>query len=463
VEHTKEFHIAPSDLSAYGRCLVGYGGELTVRTGPDPQIRFMTHAWSSPVEVEFNGRREVINLGDADTGTIIVSPGRTPMVSFAAPGTKNAAVVGPAPCVAPTVSDDFTADELATIQRLREERPTPLAIHCPRWLGVTNSTRNLFGAGACYPIPATIIADPNAVTDAELSRHARILAAAGIKRLVFSGGDLPHLRLLDLLRRLDPEVVCDVLWHGSYVQVAEDYTWRALQQWMQAAKDGRVRSILTVKAGMEEFFRANGVASSLLYNYVPGEPLSPPVIEGEELHVGLWISNPSFRKFPYAMICALSMMERTRLHAAGLDARSVELIDFLRIPTAKKERTIIPQLLLADEMRRTHISLYVTYSECCPMLPLESLQQGVPCLVGPVSHLFEDSPYLHERLVVPYPDRADVIAAYARRAAAEREEIIAHWAGYAPHYNETARAAVERFLAHGPTLTTALEAAASMA
>jgi hypothetical protein len=140
------------------------------------------------------------------------------------------------------------------------------------------------------------------------------------------------------------------------------------------------------------------------------------------------------------------------LHAAGLDIRAAELVSYLGLTTTSLESRPLPSAILLQAIRRTHVSLYVTFSECCPMLPLESLKMGVPCLVGPVSHLFEDHPYLFERLVVPFPDRADVIARYTRRAVDERHEIIAAWAAHAPDFNRKARESVERFIAEGPTL-----------
>jgi hypothetical protein len=472
VERSPEFTVKPSDASAYGQCLCGLGGQLSARTGPDPKVRLLTHPWSSPVEVEFNGRRETIDLGVFKDGFITIHPARTPMVEVGAelrppPGPAQAdSVVEASPAHEEVVSQaaDFTRDELDTIQRLTELRPAAVAVHCPRWLGVSSSTRALFeGSTALYPVPPDARTDPATLTEEDLQRHARVLGAAGVKRLLVSGGDLPHLRLADILRANDPEVVCDLLWHGSYVQVSEDYAWLMLRHWIEAVREGRVRSILTVKAGMEEFFRANGIPSALLHNYVPGETLPPPVLDGDETHVGLWISGASFRKSPHAMICALSMLERVRLHAAGLDPRARELVDFLKIPTHTTTDRPLPQDKLAQAIRSTHVSLYVTFSECCPMLPLESLQQGVPCLVGPVSHLFEDDAYLRDRLVVPCPDRADTIAAYTRRAVAEREEIIAHWARYAPRYNQLARERVAKLLLDGPPAGVPLPGAAEPA
>jgi hypothetical protein len=80
------------------------------------------------------------------------------------------------------------------------------------------------------------------------------------------------------------------------------------------------------------------------------------------------------------------------------------------------------------------------------MLPLESLSVGVPCLIGPTSHLFKDNPFLHERLVVPSPDRADVIARHIRWVLDEREDIVRAYIDYAPGYNARARHTVAEFL-----------------
>jgi hypothetical protein len=80
------------------------------------------------------------------------------------------------------------------------------------------------------------------------------------------------------------------------------------------------------------------------------------------------------------------------------------------------------------------------------MLPLESLSVGAPCLFGPVSHYFEDDEYLHKKLVVPYPDRAEVVAEYAKWAIEEREQIVQHYKDYAPNYNQQAHHMLYEFL-----------------
>ena len=50
-------------------------------------------------------------------------------------------------------------------------------------------------------------------------------------------------------------------------------------------------------------------------------------------------------------------------------------------------------------------------------------------------------------VIVPYPDRADVIAAHITMAMSERREIIGAYRDYATGYNAAARRSVQHFLA----------------
>jgi hypothetical protein len=443
----------------YGRCFQSCTGAASIRTGNDPVLTLMTHPWSGVVRVEFGGRTEIIDLSSEQTGQVVIRPARSPMRQPAetprhapAPAVVHE-VKPPAPVQRP-----FSAAERGFIESIRTQQDATVAVHCPKWLGVTSSTRILFQN--TYPVPADASIDPFSVSEADIEHHARVLAESGVRHVVFSGGDESHLKIAGRLRELRPETTVDLFWHGSYHQIGEEYVWHILKLWMHAVREGRVRSILTCKAGMEDFFRSAGIPSSLLLNYVPGDVMQPPEIPASPLRAGLWLSGQNFRKAPYAMIAAMRMVGDVRIHGAGLDPASLELINELGLPTEAISNTPIARASLIDAIRRTHVSLYVTLSECCPMLPLESMQAGVPCLIGPCSHLFEDNRYLYDRLVVPFPDRADVIARYFSRAVAERDEIIAEYARYAPRYNARAVDSVSRWLAEGPSLARESEIAA---
>lgn len=449
-----DWECRPSVTGAYGVAYCGRpGATMHVAAGPDPEVRLMTHAWSGRVGVELDGVRRSVDLKTEATGEVKVAPARGGAVPspVLAPRASQAVEAKPEQPVIPTrEGGHFMPHQRDFIDHMASQAHKVVAVHCPHWLGVSSSTRILFEN--CYPVPYSTSVDPFNVPPENIERHARVLAEVGVEHLIVSGGDEAHLQLVRRLRELRPSVTVDLLWHGSYVQIGEDYVWKVLRQWIDAVRTGEVRGIVTVKAGMEDFFRSIGIPSALVLNYVPGESMSPPELGTEEINLGLWISGAVWRKTTLATISALPILGNARIHGAGLDARARELIEYLRVPTGAITPHPLTQTLLTKAIRKTHLSLYVTFSECCPMLPLESFRLGVPCLLGPTSHLFEDDEYLFKRLVVPFPDRADVIANSIRTAYEEIPEIMAAYRTYIRAYNERAAESVRRYIENGPTL-----------
>lgn len=414
---------------SYETALVGTG-RVRIPAGDDPALELVGPA---TVELSFAGTTHTLELGEAPTVFRPAHP-RKPV-----PGRpKVARAAAPQPAT-PTISDA----QAAFIECIQASTDKVVAVHCPRWLGITSSTRTLFDQ--LYPVPEDRGAEPFHYTEQDVEHHARVLIESGTEHVVFSGGDTMHFRVMELIKREKPSVRCDMLWHASFVQFLEDYNWHNIRSWIDAARAGLVHTVGVVKAGMEEFLSAQGIRSKLVLNLVPGDVQEVPELEGGP-HVGMWLSNPTYRKIPHAMLSAVSMVPGARIHAAGLDPRSLEVIDYFNIPKGFTRKGPIPHDELLERMRQTHLSLYVTFSECCPMVPLESLALGVPCLTGPNSHLFEDDAYLFERLVVPFPDRADVIAKMIARSVEERAEIVARYREYAVGYNERAHQSVVDFL-----------------
>lgn len=425
----------------YGKCFVVMKGSARFVAGADPEVTLLMHPWSGRVEVGFAGRTEVIDLYHPTGAVATVYPARTPMVP-SGPVATMAARRG-----ASRGSSRFSPGQEAFLARYKAAAGDVVAVHCPRWLGVSSSTRNLFAHG--LPVPETPAEEPYYLSDYDLARYARVIAEASPRVVVFSGGDEAHLRLMELVRALCPSTSFRLLWHGNYVQWSDDYAWKTLNAWIDAGRAGRVHTLGTVKKGMEQVLAAMGVRSRFVMNYVPlpeGGIPAPAGIPGSDRHLGLWMSGTLW-KTPNVMLAACALMPSVVVHTAGLDDRAGEIARALGVRVRERRGGTIPHEELMGAMRGTHLTLYATFTECCPMIPLESLAQGVPAIVGPTSHLLEDDAYLFERLVVPFPDRADVIARFAERAIAEREEIVRRYAAYVPGYNARARASVEAFLA----------------
>lgn len=328
------------------------------------------------------------------------------------------------------------ADWIARVQR----SPVKLvSVSHPKWLGIKSSAHELFDH--CYYID-----DP--VDAGSAIYYSRMLLAAGVGKLVLNGFPLSYKYLVDGLRKSAPKIEIYAIWHGSFLQSGEEVAWKGFQILLAYVRSNTIRKIGFVKQGMAEVMARNDVRTGFVMNRVRTVPTGPSPVErdGGNSKLGLWnIGGHSWRKLPFAMIAAASSARQCTLYLSGADQR-IRAFAALLGANSVVSSEVTPQVLMPRMLAGMHLNLYVTLSECAPMLPLESLAVGVPCLLGPNSHYFRDNEYLHSRLVVPYPDSASVIASHIERALDERDEIVRSYIAYAPTYNERAKQSLMDFL-----------------
>lgn len=328
-------------------------------------------------------------------------------------------------------SGDSTFFAMVTAQR-----PEAVTVIPPAWRGVRSSAENLFDARLYI----------DRISESDAAGLARKLADANCSRVVLHGLPLTYERIVEALRRHSPKTRLYVIWHGNLMQLGESAEWLGLQSVLAWARDGVVERVGFVKQGMAEVFAQRGIATGFIKNFVKQIPDGPSLAMDNGPHLGLWAVEPIWRKLPYTMIAAASLVPNAQLWAAGQNRRAEAVAKLVGVPYHPLARGPVPQAEMPKQLARLHLNLYVTLSECAPMLPLESLAVGVPCLTGPTSHLFEDNAFLHQHLVVAYPDQPRKLANSIALALEQRETIVEAYRSYAPMYAEQAKRALIEFL-----------------
>jgi hypothetical protein len=236
------------------------------------------------------------------------------------------------------------------------------------------------------------------------------------------------------------------VWHANYLQLGEEGDWRLFQQWLRAHEDGLVTRIGLTKSGFDRVLRHAHVDAISLPQFLP---ICPEQFTSAKVAnvAGIWLSGSSlYRKLPHVMIAAVKLMNSFYLRGAGLGADGLALVSALDVPFLQVLEDPLPRERLLMEIPETVVSLYVTISECSPMLPIESFSVGVPCLIGPSCHLFRDHEFLRRMLIVNQPYNAGVIAEMAQAAVLRREELLVAYRSYNKETEIQARAALSRFL-----------------
>lgn len=325
--------------------------------------------------------------------------------------------------------DTFDPAQRAWLKQIKKHKPSIISILNPDWRGVRSATENL--------VPHCLELRDN-LHELAARQAARLLVETGCRKIIVGGFPLSYESLVRALKRHCPEIKICVFWLSSILQINESYVWHSFQSVIRLNKAGIVDTIGFAKKGMAQTMSTAGVKGRFIASYHRKIPThaAPPV--HSDISLGVWTLAPIWRKNPYAMIAACALIPGASLHMVAHDQESIELAKVLGVRQILHPYPI-EQDKMADQLSQMHINLYVTLSECAPMLPLESLAVGVPCLFGPNAHFFEDNEYLHSRLVVQYPDRPEMIADLIRQALTERDEIIAEYSRWATNYNRYAQ------------------------
>ena len=109
--------------------------------------------------------------------------------------------------------------------------------------------------------------------------------------------------------------------------------------------------------------------------------------------------------------------------------------DLMNIKMIKGSKKHISRKELFERMRQNEVNLYVTFTECSPVLPLESLELGVPCITGNNHHYFKGSK-LAEYLIVNSEDNADEIVSKIKLVLANKEEILELYKKWKEEYDQ---------------------------
>lgn len=312
-----------------------------------------------------------------------------------------------------------------------------LAIAHPDWFGIRSSSREMF--------------DKHIYIGEELNDAMAASIAVEISKkiktaVVIQAFPLCYEKLVYAINKYANGIPIFCIWHGSFLQSNEEINWHGFKKVCELNKKGFIKRLAFVKEGMAEIMNTMGMHTYFLKNWINRIPdRANDVSKDGFIHCAVWSSTWCWRKPSFAMLAAAGSIPRTKAHIYGVNKYIDEFIDELGINTVKHNKHI-PWQQMTQEYLKMHLNLYITLSECAPMVPLESLACGVPCLLGPNSHYFVDNKFLHDMLVVPTPDSAHCIKKYIERALEARSDIVVEYIKYAKNYNQECKELLHNFI-----------------
>lgn len=312
-----------------------------------------------------------------------------------------------------------------------------IVLHNSSWMGITNATLELFD---------------NTIDCGEIYRKSDIVKIGtsilnnNIKQVIFSSFAIGYKDLAIYLKRKNPNIKIKTYWHGSHSQVLDAYGFERNVEIINLHRKGIVDIMATCKKSLVNFYKKEGFKAAFITNKVETSVKAKNKKNKNEVRIGLYAAKcDDWRKNMYSQMAAASLIPNAVLDMVPLNESAIEFAKIINLKLDGVEKPLSREKLL-ERMSQNDINLYVTYSECAPMLPLESFEMGVPCITGNNHHYFENTE-LEKYLVVNNEENPIEIKNKIEMCLKRQEKVFGEYNKFRENNLKEARENIKDFFA----------------
>ena len=263
------------------------------------------------------------------------------------------------------------------------------------WKGVRSSTIELF---------SNVILINEAYDNLSINRVANLIINSKIRQFILSGFPDGWSEIIKIVKSQKSQIVFKVLWHGSIAQHYEEYSTKVFLEILNLSKLGLISKLGFVKKSSFELYDFLGYDCCFVMNHVNIKTsFTRESTDLNMIKVGIFSADVTLRKNTYTNIASVCYLPNASLTICPSNEHLNQVVNHFNL-SVKIFQESMPREEVIKLMSKLDVVLYVTFSECAPMIPLESMSVGTICLMGANNHYYEKYPILDKYLVVKEVD-----------------------------------------------------------
>lgn len=311
------------------------------------------------------------------------------------------------------------------------------------WIGTSIATKELFECACSI----------EELKEQEVIDYiADTLIADNYRLIAFSAFAYGWNKLIEALREKGCTATIKVIWHGSNCMNIKEYDWNVFSYILTALKNNYIQSIAFVKKTMYTFYKSKGYNVEFLMNTLSidkekiNEKFAVNHISDDmpKTKIGVFASGDRWVKNFYNQLCAASMVENARVECSPLSVKTQDFAELINLDITGSSKPVKREQLLY-KLGSNDINLYVTFTECAPLIPLESFEMGVPCITCNNHHYWENHP-LADYIIANEADDVIKIHEKIEYCLKNKETILELYKSWKKDYDIVAKKSVENFL-----------------
>ena len=335
---------------------------------------------------------------------------------------------------------EYTEDVIEDIEDI--EDTSFVAIYNPECIGIMNATIELFGKDNTIKLYEIF-------NDRQINNIANAIVDKNFKQVIFATMAYGYKDLAERIHDLNNEIKIKFMWHGSHALFVNYNEQNFLEDLLQLQKRNVVYSIGFFKSAMADFYSSKGYNAKLLMNDVNIKDKDDykKNKEDKRLKIGLYSSGDRWEKNTYNQLSACAMVKNAYIDIIPETKLATSFCKLMNIKTVTNDAPMsLKRKELLRRMANNDVNLYVTFTECSPMIPLESFELGVPCIIGNNTDFFLNNEKLNDLIVVKEEDSIDEIYEKINTCLEKKDEIMKLYKEWKKAYSEQVKKLKEDFL-----------------
>lgn len=311
-----------------------------------------------------------------------------------------------------------------------------IVFHNSEWLGVTNATKELFD---------NLVDCGEILRTREVKLISNAILNSNIQQVIFSSFAYGWKDLIIYLKRNNKNIKIKTYWHGSHSQIQDYYGWERNLEIINLHKKGYIDVMATCKESLLNFYLNQGYNAVFITNKVEPVKSTSKKKKSDKLIIGLYAAKcTDWRKNMFSQMAAVSLIPNAIVDMVPLSKEAVDFAKSINLNITGTEHGLSRSDLM-KRMSTVDVVSYVSYSECSPMLPLESLEMGTPCIVGNNHHYFKTG-ILNESLLINNESSVLEIKAKLEECVHNKEKILSEYNKFSKVNKENSKMDVRKFI-----------------
>lgn len=270
----------------------------------------------------------------------------------------------------------------------------------------------------------------------------------GTKQLIFLGLEIGWDKLIKSIREKNKTIKIKVICNTQDSLLYYEYERENFFKLLELSREKVIDDIAFLKKGQYEVYRQLGYSCSFIrQNFILADNKKKiGKTKNETIDIGIYPLSYTWDKNIFNQLCIPKFIENSNLNYNKIDERMKDFVDTMSI--ASKEDRIEDMTIenIIDKVIKNDINISCAFTEYFHTLFFISMEQGIPCLIGNTSDLWEEEEELKDYVVTLAEDNPIVNAEKVKKCIANKEKVIQLYQVWKQNYNEIARESIDRFI-----------------